>query len=142
MAFPDQWGHFSTVLLLISSFPSLVALSCIVGYYLLDAIYSVTLHPLAAVPGPKLCAISRIPYWLVHLRGKDVHWMHQLHLKYGSMVRYGPTDLSCTAGEAWKDINGHQKGKRELSIATEMLMQPVNVSTSSRSVDETNNEGC
>lgn len=54
--------------------------------------------------------------------------MHQLHLKYGATVRCGPTDLSCTAGEAWKDINGHRKGERELETATEMLMQPVNVS--------------
>ena len=52
--------------------------SCIVGYYVLTVIYSLTLHPLAVVPGPKLCAISRIPYWIVHVRGRDVHWMHQL----------------------------------------------------------------
>jgi hypothetical protein len=129
MASSDQMSHAPVGHSLISSSTLAVVLSCIVAYYIVNIVYSLTLHPLAVVPGPKLCAISRIPYWIVHMRGKDVHWMHHLHLKYGSIVRYGPMDLSCTAGEAWKDIHGHQKGKRELDIAIEMLMQPVNVST-------------
>jgi hypothetical protein len=70
MASPDQGGDFLAV------FPSIspsVVVSCIVAYYLLNAICSVTLHPFAALAGPKVCAITRIPYWLAHMRGKDVH---------------------------------------------------------------------
>jgi hypothetical protein len=97
-----------------------------VAYVVVSSVYSLTMHPLATVPGPKLCAISRIPYWIVHMQGKDVRWMHELHKKFGPIVRYGPTDLSCSTGEAWKDINGYRKGKQENGPATEMLMQPVN----------------
>lgn len=50
----------------------LVVIGLLGAYLLANAIYSVTFHPLADVPGPKLCAISRIPYWLVALSGDDV----------------------------------------------------------------------
>jgi hypothetical protein len=42
------------------------------GAYLVgSAIYSVTLYPLASVPGPTSCAVSRLPYWLHLLKGKQ-----------------------------------------------------------------------
>ncbi|KAL0935526.1 uncharacterized protein CTRU02_210117 [Colletotrichum truncatum] len=97
-----------------------VAVLCI--YLLGSAIYNVTLHPLADVPGPKLCAISRIPYWLVALGGDDVEWMKRLHDQYGPVVRFGPTDLSYTAGEAWNDIHGPKVTEK----AQEFSVQPVN----------------
>ncbi|KAK7751934.1 hypothetical protein SLS62_006077 [Diatrype stigma] len=63
--------------------------------------------------GPKLSAISRIPYWLVCLRGNGVQWIARLHEVYGSVVRFGPNDLSYTDSQAWKDICTTPKGRRE-----------------------------
>ncbi|KXH54221.1 hypothetical protein CSAL01_02283 [Colletotrichum salicis] len=101
----------------ILAFVALLAL-----YFIGSAIYNVTLHPLADVPGPKICAITRIPYWRVALKGDDIEWMKSLHEKYGPVVRFGPTDLSYTAGEAWNDIHGPKVTEK----AQEFSVQPVN----------------
>lgn len=92
------------------------------GYYIATAIYYVTFHPLADVPGPKICAFTRIPYWLVSLRGEDVRWMKQLHDQYGPVIRFGPTDLSYTSAQAWQDIHGPKVTEK----AQEFSVQPVN----------------
>ncbi|ETS80734.1 hypothetical protein PFICI_08263 [Pestalotiopsis fici W106-1] len=75
--------------------------------------YAVYLHPLRDFPGPKLSAVTRIPYWIVCLRGDQVRHLIKLHEKYGPVVRYAPDDLSYADGRAWKDIASVQKGKKE-----------------------------
>ncbi|KAF4785653.1 hypothetical protein HER10_EVM0008443 [Colletotrichum scovillei] len=102
---------------------TILAFVALLALYLIgSAIYNVTLHPLADVPGPKICAITRIPYWLVALKGEDIEWMKSLHEAYGPVVRFGPTDLSYTAGEAWNDIHGPKVTEK----AQEFSVQPVN----------------
>jgi cytochrome P450 len=39
--------------------------------------------------------------------------MQQLHAQYGPVVRFGPNDLSFISPQAWKDIYGYQKGRKE-----------------------------
>lgn len=85
----------------------------LVAYTAANAIYSVTLDPLARIPGPKLCAVTRIPYWLQSFRGTDCQWLRELHRKYGPVVRFGPIDVSFATAEAWKDIYGpNDKGRQ------------------------------
>lgn len=91
-------------------------------YYVVSAIYLLTLHPLSDIPGPRICAFSRIPYWLVCLRGTDIRWMKSLHDKYGSVIRFGPTDLSYISARAWQDIHG----PRVTEKALEFSVQPIN----------------
>lgn len=100
----------------------LVVVGSLGAYLLASAIYSVTFHPLADVPGPKICAISRIPYWLVALSGDDVQWMKKLHDQYGPVLRFGPTDLSFATGQAWHDIHGPKVTEK----AQEFSVQPIN----------------
>ncbi|KAJ8126041.1 hypothetical protein O1611_g7597 [Lasiodiplodia mahajangana] len=76
-------------------------------------IYALYLHPLRTYPGPKLAAITRIPYWIACLNGYQVRWMAKLHSQYGPVVRFGPDDLSYTDGQAWKDICLVPKDKKE-----------------------------
>ncbi|GKU06478.1 cytochrome p450 monooxygenase [Fusarium langsethiae] len=98
------------------------AAGLLVLYIISTSIYYITFHPLASIPGPKICGITRIPYWLVLLRGEDVQWMKALHDKYGPVVRFGPTDISYTAAQAWNDINGPKDSEK----AQEFSVQPVN----------------
>lgn len=112
---PSQWVNSLTV-----------GAALAVAYVLGQAIYALTLHPLASIPGPKLCAVSRLPYWYYYFRGRDVHWLHQLHLRYGPELRFGPTDISYTAARAWQDIHGFPKGQTESVKAPEFSVQPVN----------------
>ncbi|KAL2192904.1 cytochrome P450 [Corynascus similis CBS 632.67] len=103
-----------------------VAVAYIVG----TAIYSAAFHPLAGFPGPIWCSVSRIPFWIACVTGKQVRWMHALHLRYGPVVRYSPTDLSFVdddGGSVWKAIHGrHEKGGREFAKAKEWFVTPAN----------------
>ncbi|KAH7020724.1 cytochrome P450 [Microdochium trichocladiopsis] len=90
-----------------------VVTTAVLGSLAALAIYNITLHPLAILPGPKLCAFSRIPYWYHYVVGREVEWMHDLHKRYGAVVRFGPMDVSYADGRAWKDIAGYEKGRKE-----------------------------
>jgi hypothetical protein len=91
-------------------------------YYLSSALYYVTFHPLASIPGPLFCRFSRIPYWYESFRGVDVYWMKRLHDKYGPVIRFGPTDLSYASLEGWQQVNGVKVQEK----AVEFAPQPVN----------------
>lgn len=76
-------------------------------------IYALYLHPLSGYPGHWLTAITRVPFWLACVRGRQVAWMRKQHEKYGPTVRFGPDDLSFTDAQAWRDICVTPKGKKE-----------------------------
>lgn len=97
-----------------------------VGLVLARALYLATLHPLASVPGPRLCAVSRLPYWYHYFQGRDVVWMHRLHQRYGPCVRFGPTDVDFTTVAARFDIFEAWRGVSENPKATDFHIQPLN----------------
>ncbi|KAI1335065.1 cytochrome P450 [Xylariaceae sp. FL0016] len=103
-----------------------LTISLVFAYSVARIVYVLTIHPLADVPGPKICAVTRIPYWIAYWNGTDVHWIRCLHEKYGPIVHYGPFDVSFISAQAWKDIYGQQKGGKELSKARDFSVQPVN----------------
>ncbi len=72
-------------------------------------LYRLFLHPLRAVPGPKLWAASSIPYLLAWVSGRAPFIIHDLHRTYGDVVRIGPNRLSFTHPDAWQEIRGHRK---------------------------------
>ncbi|KAI1260798.1 cytochrome P450 [Xylariaceae sp. FL1019] len=87
----------------------LILVLSIVSY----SIYAIYFHPLREYPGPKLAAITRIPYWIACFRGNQVKHLTKLHRQYGTVVRFAPNDLSYSDGRAWKDICNVPKGKKE-----------------------------
>ncbi|KAK5637395.1 hypothetical protein RRF57_013107 [Xylaria bambusicola] len=103
---------------------------CLVALFILFTasypLYSLYLHPLRVYPGPKLSAITRIPYWIACLKGDQVRWLATLHRKYGPVVRFGPDDLSYADGRAWKDICLVPKGKKENGKDTEFHAPSAN----------------
>ncbi|KAI1328724.1 cytochrome P450 [Xylariaceae sp. FL0255] len=106
-------------------------MSCILGITLtgvfaIQALYQITFHPLTSVPGPKICAIARMPYFYDCSRGLDVFWIDGLHQKNGPIVRFGPRDISFASAKAWKSVNGFVKNKRENDKALEFFIPPVN----------------
>lgn len=84
------------------------------GIAVLQALHNIYLHPLSKYPGPRLAAASRLWYCYHCYRGSLVHTLHQLHEKYGDVVRTAPDELSYTDPSAWNDIYGHRLGKAEL----------------------------
>lgn len=47
------------------------------------------------------------------MSGRFPFVVHDLHLKYGEIVRIAPTELSFTGAAAWKDIYGFRNGLPE-----------------------------
>lgn len=90
-----------------------ISIGVLVVYLLAASAYRVLLHPLHDIPGPTLCKITRLPWWIVNYHGDQVPWLRGLHAKYGPVVRYGPNDLSYGTGDAWKSILGYEKGRNE-----------------------------
>ncbi|KAK8011102.1 Cytochrome P450 monooxygenase alt3 [Apiospora arundinis] len=75
---------------------------------LVRIIYNLYFHPLRNFPGPRLWAISRIPWHYVNLRGRITWRIRELHDQYGPVVRIAPDELSYTTSSAWKKIYGQR----------------------------------
>ena len=88
-------------------------------YMVAISVYNVFFHPLAKYPGPRLRAASNIPYLAALWTGFHHREMHELHARYGPVVRIAPNNLSFINPQAWKDIYAHKKA-REL----EMIKDP------------------
>ncbi|KAF4552064.1 Cytochrome P450-like protein 69 [Elsinoe fawcettii] len=81
---------------------------------LFDVIYLIFFHPLRKIPGPWYLKASRLPYGRHLLGGSSVTWLHNLHNKYGPVVRYSPNEVSVINGEtAWQEIYGFRTGKQK-----------------------------
>ncbi|KAL7940356.1 cytochrome P450 [Trichoderma barbatum] len=76
---------------------------------LLDALYSLYLSPLSSFPGPRICAVSRIPHLIATIQGKQLPWQVELHEKYGGVVRVAPDALTVVDERGWADILGSTK---------------------------------
>ena len=68
-------------------------------------------HPLSRFPGPRLWAISRIPYVWVLIKGDLTQRTHELHQRYGPVVRLAPNELSFINAQAWYDIYDRHQGR-------------------------------
>lgn len=66
--------------------------------------YLAFFHPLSQYPGPKLWAISRIP-WAWHVIKGDL-WqsLDKFHDQYGPTVRIAPDELTYISPDVWKEI--------------------------------------
>jgi cytochrome P450 len=76
------------------------------------AVYNLYLHPLSSFPGPKLWAITRLPYVNSLWRGRLHTRTRELHDRYGSVVRLAPNELSFIDASAWRDIYTGQNGNK------------------------------
>ncbi|KAH9891884.1 cytochrome P450 [Cubamyces lactineus] len=67
-------------------------------------LYRLLFAPLARLPGPKLCAVTRLPLMYREVTGGRRMWIHQLHMRYGPVVRVAPDEVSFATREAAKEI--------------------------------------
>ncbi|KAJ5371982.1 hypothetical protein N7517_003988 [Penicillium concentricum] len=75
-----------------------------------SVIYAFCWSPLRHFPGPKLWAISRIPYNLSVLRGYNHLDILALHKRYGPVLRISPDELAFSTAQAYRDIYGARPG--------------------------------
>ncbi|RYC63907.1 hypothetical protein CHU98_g2312 [Xylaria longipes] len=74
------------------------------GLLLSRALYHIVIHPLASFPGPRLWAVSRLPYIRCLWQGRLHERIKDLHDTYGPVVRIAPDELSFIKAQAWNDI--------------------------------------
>lgn len=72
-------------------------------YYALP-ILSPTSAPLRRIPGPKYSLFTSLPLRYHELRASRTTSVHELHLKYGPVVRIAPTEVSFASPAAIKEI--------------------------------------
>ncbi len=68
------------------------------------AIYRLWLSPLARLPGPTLCALTRLPLMHHEFTAQRTMFIHALHLKFGPVVRVAPDEVSFGSREAVKEL--------------------------------------
>jgi cytochrome P450 len=73
-------------------------------YPILRALYNITFHPLAKVPGPRTWSATRLPFIRALLKGTIVHDIQKLHHQYGPIVRIAPDEVTFSQPQAWNDI--------------------------------------
>lgn len=79
---------------------NLIELMTVLQYWFFSAIYLSTVQ----VSGPKLWAISRLP-WALHVIKGDL-WavLDEFHVKYGRDIRIAPNEVTSINPAAWKDL--------------------------------------
>lgn len=87
-----QMGTFSP-----SAIVPQVLIYLIFAYNVLTALYNITFHPLARVPGYKLAGMSRLyqTYWC-YRKGRSIYYLkvQEMHDKFGPIVRVNPNEVS------------------------------------------------
>lgn len=79
-------------------------------------VYSLFIHPLSSVPGPKLFALTKWrPAWEDY-RGRRTRTIHSLHEQCGPAVRIGPNDVHFDSLASLKKIYGAGSGFERTSF--------------------------
>ncbi|TBU44047.1 cytochrome P450 [Dichomitus squalens] len=60
--------------------------------------------PLARLPGPLICSMTRLPLMYHEFHGDRRLFIHSLHMQYGPVVRVAPNEVSYATREAVKEI--------------------------------------
>ena len=71
---------------------------------LIVSIYNLYIHPLSSYPGPRLWAITRLPYVRALFCGRLHIEIKEIHDKYGPVVPIAPDELSFIEASAWHGI--------------------------------------
>lgn len=106
-----------------------LTVSAILGilYLCLSAIWTLYLHPLRKVPGPKLWIAFPIFRYISLVRGHLDIDLRAFHNRYGEAVRFGPDDVSFITAQAWKDIYNHGHGDRQLPKVLHSTSNPSDI---------------
>ncbi|KAL3477810.1 putative benzoate 4-monooxygenase cytochrome P450 [Aspergillus californicus] len=91
---------------------------------ILLAIKTLYFHPLSRYNGPRLWAITRIPYMLAFRSGQLAHKVKHFHAIYGETVRVAPNELSFINPDCVKDIYNRRPSPLYKSLPKDPIRQP------------------
>lgn len=96
-------------------------------YLCLSIIWTLYLHSLHNVPGPKIWIAFPIFRYVSLVRGRLDIDLRAFHNKYGEAVRFGPGEVSFITAEAWKDIYAHGHGDQQLPKVLHSTSNPSDI---------------
>ncbi|KAK2005978.1 cytochrome P450 [Colletotrichum eremochloae] len=83
----------------------------LLAYLLGYALYQLFVSPLSKIPGPKLWAVSYIPYVRLYTSGHSHRKILKLHQQYGPIIRVGPTHVSIHHPDAHEIVKNKPKSE-------------------------------
>ncbi|KAI1821980.1 putative cytochrome P450 monooxygenase [Xylaria intraflava] len=86
-----------------------IGLALCIAYAAGCVVYNILFHPLRKFPGPLFHRMSVIPLSWHQINGTHPFHIHELHKRYGPVVRIKPNELVFCSPQAWQDIYGHRK---------------------------------
>lgn len=104
-----------------SSMLSWVAVSVLV-FVIFRALYSIFLHPLRKVPGPRLAKITELWRTNRYFKGYWHRDILDLHRQYGPVVRISPNEVSIVSPELAKTIFSYSGGTPKAREKTESIL--------------------
>ncbi|KAJ5092010.1 sterigmatocystin biosynthesis P450 monooxygenase STCB [Penicillium alfredii] len=84
-----------------------VAIAAVI--WIVQTLYKGLTSPLRRVPGPFFSNFTRLPLKLATIGGRQLYFIHELHQRYGPVVRISPTEVSVASLDGFKEI--HRVGK-------------------------------
>ncbi|ODV96599.1 hypothetical protein PACTADRAFT_32101 [Pachysolen tannophilus NRRL Y-2460] len=80
---------------------AIIFFGIIVYHFLL---YPIFLHPLKKIPGPKIACLTK--YWILYITWSEQRnkVVHELHKKYGPVIRIGPDEIDISDSSYIKNI--------------------------------------
>lgn len=91
-------------------------LFAIVGFVVLQAIYSIFFHPLRNVPGPFAAKLTELWRTRKYFQGNWHNDILDLHRKYGPVVRIAPNEVAFVDKEALIKVYGHSTGTKKVGF--------------------------
>ncbi|KAF2238297.1 cytochrome P450 [Viridothelium virens] len=82
-----------------------LSLLAVVAVWLLQVLRQAYFTSLRSIPGPWYTPFTALPLKLSALAGKRIFYIHDLHQKYGPIVRVGPDEIACASPAGLKEIN-------------------------------------
>ncbi|GLB11388.1 hypothetical protein AtubIFM57258_008256 [Aspergillus tubingensis] len=77
----------------------------VVVIWVLQITYKFLRSPLRHIPGPLYTRATRLPLKLSIVTGKRIYFIHDLHQKYGPVVRIAPDEVSISSLPEFKEIH-------------------------------------
>ncbi|KAJ3487383.1 hypothetical protein NLG97_g6423 [Lecanicillium saksenae] len=84
-------------------------LAAIATFWVLWKLIAILVNPISRVPGPWYTRFTRLPNQLSMLRGFTPGYAHELHKKYGRIVRTGPDEISIADIGDVKKVYDHKE---------------------------------
>jgi len=90
----------------VANWPIVIGISLLITVVHEYIIYPFFTSPLAGVPGPKMYAMTK--WWMIwtDYSKKRTITIHEMHKKYGPIIRIAPNELAFTGEEPMKVIYG------------------------------------